>query len=486
MSNVHTTLSTLFSDIANAIREVKGETGTTYVADGFPDVIRGLNKPVAAQWLAKMDKVLTPTLTTATGAITVKAVTYYDGYILGVGNDSSGDCWKFYGTPTGSITVTRIGTNRNYPVNGIATDGTNVWVTVTAGGYSNRVLLRQPLADFKSTSTNIYYAASTGFCPNEIFALDASNGKLVAVGARTDEYSGAMMWLITGTSYTSEGMATNVKTPLVSGCALSTTKALAVTGNGLVVIEDFSTSTYSYADRSVLLNGAQLVRILNGYAVFATSGENGTFLHYSSNFTTSATTALHSLKVTDEEMTVVGLDYVGGVYTLIGNVGNAVKVWQSADLVDGGFYGRTINIGSGYTARVSVSDGASTLFLIADNGSMIECAVADISYDSYEFVQDKATLVESGDSISFTASFRSNGQTFSTISAFMTYEWNGRVDILTYSMAYDDLVIFTLSGRDDHLDDAAWTDEAYKTIEFLEPISSELATWLASAGAEKL
>lgn len=485
MSNVHTTLSSLFSNVASAIREVRGETGTTYVADNFPNAIRGLSKPVAAQWLSNMDKVLSPTLTTATGAITVKAVTYYDGYILGVGNDSSGDCWKFYGTPTGSITVTRIGTNRNYPVNGIATDGTNVWIAVNAGGYSNRILLRQTVADFKSTSTSINYADSTGFCPNEIFPIDASNGKLVAVGARTDAYTGGMMWLITGTSYASHGFATNIATPFVSGCAFSTTKALAVTGNGLVVLHDFDTSSYSYADRSALLNGAKIVRKLNDYAVFVTSGENGTFIHYSSNFNT-ANAALRSLKVTDEEMTVVGLDYIGGVYTLIGNVDGLVKVWQSADLVDGGFYGRTIEIGSGYTARTSVSDGASSLFLIADNGSMIERAVADISYDSYKFVQDKATLTEVGDSISFTASFCSNGRTFSAISAYMTSEWNGRVDILTYSIAYDDLIVFTFSGRDNYLDDAAWTNEAYKTIKFLEPISSELATWLTSAGAEKL
>lgn len=483
MSNIHTTLSSLFSDIANAIREVKGETGVTYVADGFPNVIRGLNKPVAAQWLAKMDKLLTPTLTTTTGEITVKAVTYHDGYILGVGNDSSGDCWKFYSTPTGNITVTRIGTDRNYPAIGIATDGTDVQIAVAAGGYSNRVLLTQSLTNFMSTSTAFYVNSSTQFYPNEIFTLDANNKKIVAVGARTDAYPGAMMWLITGSSYSAHGFATNITTPFVSGCAFSATKVLAVTDNGWVVLHDFETSKYSWKDHSTLLNGAKVVRILNGYVVFVTSGKNGTFLHYSSNFS-SADATLKSLEITDEEMTVVGLDYVGGVYTLIGNVAGQLKVWQSADLVDGGFYGRTIKIDNGYTPRVSVSDKANKLFLLADNGSMIERAVVDISYGQYKFAEDRATLYEDGDTIHFNISFSSAGQTFSCISAFVTMEWNGRVDILTYSLAYDDLVVLTIENWQGDIT-STWIDEAYKTIEFLEPVSSELEAWLASGGAEK-
>ena len=39
MANTHTSLSSLFTDIADAIREKTGDTGTI-VADDFPDVIR--------------------------------------------------------------------------------------------------------------------------------------------------------------------------------------------------------------------------------------------------------------------------------------------------------------------------------------------------------------------------------------------------------------------------------------------------------------
>lgn len=42
MANTHTTLTSLFSDIADAIRAKTGGTGTI-VADDFPDVINELN-----------------------------------------------------------------------------------------------------------------------------------------------------------------------------------------------------------------------------------------------------------------------------------------------------------------------------------------------------------------------------------------------------------------------------------------------------------
>lgn len=48
MANTHSSLSALFTDIADAIRELTGETGTI-VADEFPDYIRG-NLVVVTDW----------------------------------------------------------------------------------------------------------------------------------------------------------------------------------------------------------------------------------------------------------------------------------------------------------------------------------------------------------------------------------------------------------------------------------------------------
>jgi hypothetical protein len=66
MPNTHETLSSLFTDIANAIRTKKGESSSvTYVADNFPSAIAGI--PVQIGYTN-----VTP-ITDQTGSVTIKS-----------------------------------------------------------------------------------------------------------------------------------------------------------------------------------------------------------------------------------------------------------------------------------------------------------------------------------------------------------------------------------------------------------------------------
>jgi hypothetical protein len=331
----------------------------------------------ATQWSSKYLKTLYPTLSNTTAAITVKAMTYYDGYWYGIGNDSAGDAWKLYGTTTGNMTAYKCGSSRNYPVTGIVCDGTNVWLALSSGGYSNRVLLYQSIANFRSNSTSLYTMTSTANSYSGAFQYDSSYS--LAYGVNTS--TGNATFALISSSDTKVSQSTgysSVPEALVSGCTYKST-AVAVTSGGYIMQSSSVASMSYYAAQLSVLNGAQKCCVMGDYLCVACVRDSATYLCFTSDDNVRTGT-WNCFKVADSALTVVGMAYANGLYTLVTKDsanGTTTTVWQTTDIKDHGLYGQTISLDDGYSARAMAS-GGNYICLLADNGSTVQKALVTI------------------------------------------------------------------------------------------------------------
>lgn len=379
MANEHTTLTSLFKDTANAIRAVMGlSDANTIVADKFPDKIRLLGNSKATQWDTKYEKILTPTLTNTTAAITVKALCYYDGYWYGAGNDSAGDLYKLCGTTASALTAYKIASSRAYPVKGIACDGTYVWICNSSGAYSGRKMLYQTVDRYRASSGEYnYYTFST--MPSLVFneacsVNDASLGPCVFAAGVSDGKGVVSSFPTNLQNSKYYGFAAVPE--FVSCCNWNETATFIAT-NGHIC-KHIGNNTYS-GQTFACLQDAKMVRAMNGNLVIACVKTNGTYLYwFRSEDTTDGSYNPLGFKITDEVLTIIGMAYAGGLYTVVGvNSSGVTKVWQSTDLNDHGIYGQVVTLTSGYTPRVMATDGTN-ICILADNGTKVQKALAKI------------------------------------------------------------------------------------------------------------
>lgn len=382
----HENLTSLFSDTADAIRVKTGGTAKI-IADNFPTAIRNIttaSSVPATQWDPKYLKILSPSLSNTTANITVKALCYYDNYWYGVGNDSSGDAYKIYGTTTGTLTVIKYAESRTYPTTGIVCDGTNVWVCSASGGYGNRFIHIMSISDFRSSSSNTYSnVQNDGDGMVDAFKTD---NYMYFVGERRG--GAAILSVPYGGSSTDTIISapTAITSPFISGCSYNN-KPTAVTGNGTITTWDTTTiATASNMNYATLpeLNGAKKIMQMGSYLCVTStkqsiSGwEDGTYLHFTSD-TNPITSIWSTFKISDEILTIVGMAYAGGVYIVISYDNSGVtKVWQTTNILDHGVHGHPVTLSSGYIPKAMASTG-DYICILSDNGSKVEKALATIT-----------------------------------------------------------------------------------------------------------
>lgn len=360
--------------------------------------VNGTYSPVidvpATQWSSKYLKTLYPSLSNTTAAITVKAMTYYDGYWYGVGNDSAGDAWKLYGTTTGNMTAYRLGSSRNYPVTGIVCDGTNIWLALSSGGYSNRTILYQSIANFRSNSTSLYTYTSTSNSYYGAFQYDSSYSLAYGVNTSTGNATFALINSSDINVSQSTGYS-SVPEALVSGCTYKST-AVAVTSGGYIMQSSSVASMSYYAAQLSVLNGAQKCCVMGDYLCVACVRDSATYLCFTSDDNVRTGT-WNCFKVADSALTVVGMAYANGLYTLVTKDsanGTTTTVWQTTDIKDHGLYGQEMSLGSGYVVRTMAS-GGNYICLLADNGSTVQKAL--ITVDDTDTKVYRVIDVNSGD-----------------------------------------------------------------------------------------
>ena len=369
---------------------------------GNPITLGGVSKPQSGKWDERYKKICTPTLTNISSAITVKALTCRDGYLYGIGKDSAGNVYKLYGGMNSNLSAVKISFSGKYNPIAITCDGTNVIWAFGLPQYKSRFIGWQAINDFKSTATGFSQSSITSavFGPTDICSTieDAAghdpniwisggiNNKAAIWGANSTVLSG-------GGKHASNSAMPEL--PFISCCSwVQPTSLSKPTVTPVFVTEDGDIAKTSSIDASSKffdifvsgyekLNGAKMVRSLNGWLFFACRKPDGMYLYrvpkLNNIWTGEMSSAIKGLKITSEELTILDMVYAGGIYIVAwkDSSGN-VKVWQTTDPEnDVGIYGLPVTLGSGFTAKAMATDGTSVCIL-ADNGSTVQKAVAKI------------------------------------------------------------------------------------------------------------
>ena len=369
---------------------------------GNPITLGGGSKPQSGKWDERYKKICTPTHTNISSAITVKALTCHDGYLYGIGNDSAGNVYKLYGGMNSNLSAVKTSSSGKYNPIGITCDGTNVVWALGLPQYKSRFISWQAVNTFKSTATGFNQSSikSTEFGPTDICSTvedsagyepnvwisGAINNKAAIWGANSTVLSG-------GGKYTNDNLPNS---PFISCCSWVQdtpyfdkpfVRTVFVAEDGHVASatlinsqpKDFTVTTRRYET----LNGAKMVRSLNGWLFIACRKSDGMYLYrvpkLNDIWTGNKSSVIKGLKITSEELTILDMVYAGGIYIVAWkDSGGNVKVWQTTDPEnDVGIYGLTVTLGSGFTAKAMATDGTSVCIL-ADNGSTVQKAVAKI------------------------------------------------------------------------------------------------------------
>ena len=370
---------------------------------GNPITLGGVSKPQSGKWDERYKKICTPTITNISSAITVKALTCRDGDLYGIGNDSAGHVYKLYGGMNSNLSAAKTSSSGKYNPIGITCDGTNVVWALGLPQYKSRFIAWQAVNTFKSTATGFKQSSikSTVFGPTDICStIDEVSGSDPNIWISGKIDSKAAVWGANSTVLSGGGKYTNSNlpnSPFISCCnwvqyAPPQTPApinipMFVAEDGHIASasligtqsKDFTVTTRRYEK----LNGAKMVRSLNGWLFIACRKSDGMYLYRVPKlhkiWAEYAPSSIKGLKITSEELTILDMVYAGGVYIVAWkDSSDNVKVWQTTDPEnDVGIYGLTVTLGSGFTAKAMATDGTSVCIL-ADNGSTVQKAVAKI------------------------------------------------------------------------------------------------------------
>ena len=368
---------------------------------GNPITLGGGSKPQSGKWDERYKKICTPTLTNISSAITVKALTCRDGYLYGIGNDSAGNVYKLYGGMNSNLSAVKMSSSGKYNPIGITCDGTNVVWALGLPQYKSRFISWQAVNTFKSTATGFSQSSitSTVFGPTDICStIEDVAGYAPNIWISGGINNKAAIWGANSTVLSGGGKHININlpnSPFISCCSwvpdAGMSKPLVrpvfATENGDIASatpigtqsKDFTITTRRYEK----LNGAKMVRSLNGWLFIACRKSDGMYLYRVPKLYIpreyDETPNIKGLKIASEELTILDMVYAGGIYIVAwkDSSGN-VKVWQTTDPEsDVGIYGLTVTLGSGFTAKAMATDGTSVCIL-ADNGSTVQKAVAKI------------------------------------------------------------------------------------------------------------
>lgn len=368
---------------------------------GNPIFAGGGSKPQSGKWDERYKKICTPTLTNVSASIIVKALTCRDGYLYGIGNDTAGNMYKLYGEMNANLAVVKISFSGAYNPIGITCDGINVIWALGLPQYKSRFIGWEAVDTFKTAATGFLISTITAtvFEPTDICStVEDAAGYDPNIWISGKIGSNAAIWGTNSTVLSGGGQYTNINlpnSPFISCCSWVQDAQLSkplvmpvfVTEDGHVASatligtqsKDFTVTTRRYEK----LNGAKMVRSLNGWLFIACQKSDGVYLYkvpkLNRVWTDDMSSVIKGLKITSEELTILDMVYAGGIYIVAGkdSRGN-IKVWQTTDPEnDVGIYGLTVTLGSGFTARTMTTDGTSVCIL-ADNGSTVQKAVAKI------------------------------------------------------------------------------------------------------------
>lgn len=374
MSNQYQTLSTLFADIASAIREKTGSSGTIS-ADTFPAAIRAISAGGNAVYAAmqaggKAEALKTlvqggGNATSEGNVFTIKAICYEPStdYWYGAGNDAAGALYHCYGRTDGAWYAYAVRYGAGLEVVGIYADANYVHVAFGEGSTGGALYETSTAADFRDELKSFGTASNADCHLRAAFRVDDTYGCFV--GGKNDGTAAAMSVVLNG-SATVPRTFTDCPADLVGGAGFGG-GVYAISADGHLMFWSTPLSTTPTTTLLGVQGTFQRMGVLGEYLCAAYSTSEGTFLLCSKSGDLANDAA--TVKLTADVLSVIGMGHANGLSVVTGiDASGNPKTWASDSPTSTGVYGVTVNFNSGFIPRAMASGGDYVGFA-TDNGA---------------------------------------------------------------------------------------------------------------------
>lgn len=304
----HETLTSLFSDIADAIREKTGDTGKI-VADDFPDAIQAIRTQIGSFEANNAVVADTGNLSTVSQGLTIKGMCYGGGYWVAIANNSGKQVYAIYATSlTGPWTAKMIA-SKQIVVNGIA----------YAGGYffcgADDAQSQQSINGVRFSPSNMTSGTSSAFTHAGYRYLDVVSNGTNSVGVGYSSSHACCAWFYTNGSARNEYYGSGIKKEFKRVCIYQS-KPVCITGDGYYASFTSMTPTGINAAKQIASGlTTYCIADLGGYLTVAGTKSDGTYLYYSNGTAESLTWS--SKKLLPKSVTPMDLAYVSGQCVLL-------------------------------------------------------------------------------------------------------------------------------------------------------------------------
>lgn len=316
MANNHTTLVSLFDDIADAIRELRG-TSSNIVADTFPDKLR----EIMPCKLKDKYGITIPNISVATisPSFTPKCFYYYKGYYYVGGNDSSGKGIVARSSDLSSWSYINLKSGSNTSVNAIAFTSDSSWWYI----FGKSTDARNPTR-IKGGWNNTSWAG----WQETIEATDA-------VSDPDSVYS----WIMLGSKTTVYGDGSGTYRTLAHGsltqniykCCAYKGYPVAISLNGYYTYKSsFSATSVSGMFKIADNFNSAVCAQMGDYLVIAGTKSDGTYLYYSNG--TPGSMTFTASKILSTQVTPIGLAYANGLYVMAYMENNVLRFYATESL----------------------------------------------------------------------------------------------------------------------------------------------------------
>lgn len=304
----HATLTSLFSDIADAIREKSGDTGKI-VADDFPDAIQAIRTQIGSFEANNAVVADTGNLSAVSQGLTIKGMCYGGGYWVAIANNSGKQVYAIYATSlTGPWTAKRIA-SKQIVVNGIA----------YSGGYyfsgADDSQSQDSINGLRFSPSNMTSGTSTAFTHSGYRYNDVVSDGTNSVGVGYSSSHSCSAWFYTSGSSRSEYYGSGVAKQLQKVC-LYKSKPVCITEDGYYTYFSSMTPT-SILSAIQIASGLATYCIaeMGDYLVVAGTKSDGTYLYYANG--TAGSLSWTSRKLLSKVVTPLELAYVSGLCVLL-------------------------------------------------------------------------------------------------------------------------------------------------------------------------
>lgn len=360
MANTHTTLTSLFSDLANAIRKVMG-TSEPIVADDMPDVLNTMERiSIGNQFSVAISGINSQQIS----ELFIPTVfQYYGGWWWLAGNDSN-NTNTYFARSTDLQSWTVIPLIRYFPVKGIGFSGNMecLFIWSTSQAYKNWFVVKVPNPT-TFTSGSYSYWANTNFSFSDACS---NNGGIWAVGNSTQTYSVLPSSPSSLTGPVSHGSITQN----YYKCSAYKDYVVAISQNDYYIWKTSINTSYVAGEVQIDTDITALsIAEMGDYLCVIVTKNGGTYLYYSNG--TPGNLSWNNILINTSTVTPIGMGYANNTYTIGYLNNNVLNFWSSNTLSDfsTNFCINNIHLDNQSNAGIlSTGDGNSTMAtIIYDN-----------------------------------------------------------------------------------------------------------------------